>query len=48
MAAHDDEVATLLLGQVVNFLARLAVGQVAEFPETSGYFTISRSRRSLA
>ncbi|MNZ88405.1 hypothetical protein D3C78_1072970 [compost metagenome] len=32
MAAHHDQVAGLLLGQVVDFLAWLAVGQVAVFP----------------
>ncbi|MCY1430335.1 hypothetical protein D9M71_462810 [compost metagenome] len=32
MAAHHDQVAGLLLGQVVDLLAWLAVGQVAVFP----------------
>ena len=31
MAADHDQVASLFLGQMVDFLARLAVGQVAVF-----------------
>jgi hypothetical protein len=48
MTADHDHVAPLLLGQVVNFLAWLAVGQVAVFAwRAPVYFTINRSRRSF-
>lgn len=48
MAANDDKVAVLFFGQVMDFLAWLAIGQVALVFFNAGYLAISRSRRSLA